>query len=127
MAFRSTGTGRFSASPIKSEFFYDELTPNLGVYGAYVVDKVQAVMREFGREMVAYAQENATWADRTGTARQGIEASVEEDKKKPSLYLYHTASYGLWLEIRWSGRFAIIMPTIEAKGPDLMKEIEKVI
>jgi hypothetical protein len=34
--------------------------------------------------------------------------------------LFHTVEYGIWLEIRWDGRFAIIQPTLEHFGPEVM-------
>jgi len=33
--------------------------------------------------------------------------------------VYHTMPYGLWLEVRWSGRYAIIGPTMLHIAPQL--------
>ena len=35
------------------------------------------------------------------------------------LTVYHTMPYGLWLEVRWSGRYAIIGPTMVDIAPQL--------
>jgi len=40
------------------------------------------------------------------------------------MVLYHTVEYGIWLEIRWNGQYAIIIPTIEHMGPVIMAELE---
>lgn len=64
-------------------------------------------------EIEAYAKDNAPWDDRTGDAREGLTAEAYHDGSKHGVVLYHTVDYGIWLEIRWSGTYAIILPTIE--------------
>lgn len=115
--------GRFAKNPAKGGTFFDTLTPGIGLYAAALTPAVTQVMRDFIDEIENYAKSNAVWEDRTGDARDGLTASVEEDPVAPKLYLYHTVSYGVWLEVRFNGKYAIIMPTIEAKGPELMHRI----
>lgn len=82
------------------------------------------VMRDWGKDAVKYMQANASWDDRTGEARAGLDFAVDEGAAEATVMLYHTVSYGKWLEIRWNGQYAIILPTIEALGPDLMRRLE---
>lgn len=84
----------------------------------------EAAFEEAKDDIVSEAQRNAPWADRTGDAREGLEATVKNEKGEVVLYLYHTVEYGLWLEVIQSGRFATIMPTLERMGPTLMKRAE---
>ena len=35
--------------------------------------------------------------------------------------LYHKAEHGYWLELIQDGAYAIIMPTIEALGPEIIR------
>jgi len=81
-------------------------------------------VRGFAREVEAYAKENAPWEDQTGDARDGLTAQAKFSFTKYTIWLYHTVDYGIWLEIRWDGKFAIIMPTIEAMGPELMRRLD---
>jgi len=60
------------------------------------------------------AKRDAPWADRTGDARDGLTATVYNDKGLVGVVLYHTVEYGKWLELIQNGRFAIIRPTLEA-------------
>lgn len=60
---------------------------------------------------------NAPWEDRTGDARDGLEATSETAGGLVSLFLFHTVEYGLWLEVIQNGRFATIMPTLEQSAP----------
>lgn len=124
MPFRVPKSGRFAKSPKGFRPFSDSLTPGILAYEVGMMRIIYAVMRDYAREMEQYAQENAPWEDQTGDARAGLEAILEEHPVHPTIYLYHTVEYGKWLEIRWNGLYAIIMPTIEDMGPGLIKALE---
>lgn len=87
-------------------------------------EKIREVMEEFVDEAVEYMQANAPWEDQTGDAREGLSGAVESVGSMESLILYHTVDYGIWLEIRWGGRYAIVIPTLESMGPELMNRLE---
>lgn len=75
----------------------------------------------------AYAKENAPWTDRTGNARQGLQAIVDDlSQDTVKLYLAHGMEYGLWLEIRWAGRYAAIWPTIQAHLTQIRQMLQEV-
>jgi hypothetical protein len=78
----------------------------------------------FAQRVQAYARENAPWQDRTGDARSGLTAKGQQRLHQYSITLFHTVEYGLWLEVRWSGKYAIIRPTLEVMGPQFMAELE---
>lgn len=120
--FRDTRTGQFTRGRGGATFF-DTLTPGIAAYGVALVTHVHEVLEEMAREMEQYAKDNAPWNNRTGDARAGLKAEVDAHLTTPSLVLMHTIEYGVWLEIRWSGRYAIIMPTIEEFGPRVMERI----
>jgi len=67
--------------------------------------------------------ENAPWTDRTGDARAGLDVGVDHDGENVDLQLFHTVDYGLWLEVIQSGRYAIIMPTLEAFADQVMGSV----
>lgn len=126
MAVRGAG-GRFAARPGKAGFMFDSLTPGIFNYGAEISAKINLVMYRYSREMEQYAKDNAPWNDRSGDARGGLTATFEEDAVSPKIYLSHSVDYGVWLEIRWNGLYAVIMPTIEDMGPGLIREIRMVL
>lgn len=81
--------------------------------------KVHFVIKQialyFAPKLERYAKENATWKDRTGNARQSLHTQVHEIAGTiVRLYLSHGVDYGLYLELGFAGRYAIIWPTIEA-------------
>lgn len=107
--------------------FSDSLTPGLAMYGAYMMKQIMRAMSQWGADATELMQQNAPWRDRTGDARSGLGWALEEDWVRPRVILFHSVTYGEWLEVRWSGEYAIIMPTIESFGPELINYIEDVI
>lgn len=101
-------------------FWVDHIGPVLDILAVSAADRVADAMNEGKEEVEAYAKYNAPWTDRTGLARDGLTASVYLEGGEVVLELAHTADYGLWLEIKNDGEYAIIMPTLEALGPDII-------
>jgi hypothetical protein len=101
--------------------FSDGISGNIDLLAEAVHPRAVAVMEEGADELVAYAQANAPWGDRTGEARAGLDAEVYEEGDEIVVDLFHTAEHGVWLEIAMGGVYAIIMPTLEALGPDILR------
>lgn len=70
-----------------------------------------------------YARANAPWTDQTTNARNGLFARAERDVPSYRIIVGHSVPYGAWLEVRWSGRYQIIRPTIDHTGPELMQTV----
>lgn len=111
---------------MKTEIIWEEdtLTPGMAEFTIVANEAIQLLVEDLARRMQDYAQANAIWEDRTGEARKGLTAEAETSETISSITLYHTQTYGIWLEVRWSGRYAIIIPTIEHFGPILMTELD---
>jgi hypothetical protein len=78
----------------------------------------------FAKRVEEYAKEHAIWQDRTGDARRGLTAKGEQRLTEYKITLFHTVDYGLWLEVRWNGKYAVIRPTLEVMGDQLMQELD---
>lgn len=84
-------------------------------------ENIRAAAQSLANDMVAYAQENAPWTDQTGDARAGLQAQVVwEDAEHFTIFLGHgdTIHYGVWLEVKDGGKYAIIVPTIMVFAPE---------
>lgn len=79
---------------------------------------------EVAQEALQFAKDQASWADRTGNARSGLDVDVDTPGDDIVLTLFHTVEYGQWLETIQAGRFAIIMPTLELYGDEIKRRIE---
>jgi hypothetical protein len=96
-----------------------------GIGRFFAIDHIGHLIEEFEEaadDVLAYAQENAPWADRTGSARAELDVEVDEHLGEVTLTLAHGVDYGHWLEVIQNGRFAIILPTLEHFAPQIMRK-----
>lgn len=103
----------------------DTLTPALGKMDDAADRFLTAVIGFHEPQAEAYAKTNAKWTDRTSNARNGLFARAERDRPNYRIIVGHAVPYGIWLETRWSGRYAILEPTVRAEGKNVMKTVQK--
>ena len=100
---------------------FDGIGPTANYMFLNVATQIYEAMEEGAREVQAFAQGNAFWSDITGMARAGLTAEVSMDGTgEVVIDLSHSVDYGQWLELIQDGNFAIIMPTIETLGPEIL-------
>lgn len=88
---------------------------------------LSAVVRFHATTAVAHARSTAKWVDRTSNARNGLTSrAVIEKGKTYGFVLAHGVEYGIWLEVRFSGRYAVIGPTIEKEARDTMQDASRI-
>lgn len=81
-----------------------------------------AIVHLYSPRVESHAKTKAPWTDRTSNARNGLFARPVTDKgHRYAVVLAHTVNYGIWLEIRNAGRYAVISPTIKTMGPQVMR------
>lgn len=100
-----------------------QLLNNLRTFDARVNRAIAAAMKFHATRAVSYARQAAPWTDRTSNARNGLFAKAESSGTSHRIIVGHGVSYGIWLEVRWSGRYAIIRPTIDREGPEVMRTV----
>ena len=107
-----------------------ELAVAIERYGDRVLQAVAAVAQYAATQMQNDAKAQATWTDRTGNARTGIFGTSEAEfgAKVVTIYLSHGAviDYGVWLELANSGRYAVIMRTMQAHYQPLMDMLKEI-
>lgn len=86
-------------------------------------DEALGVAESMASEIESDAQQNAPWSNRTGDARDGLVAEASMEGGDIVVTLMHTVDYGEWLETIQSGRFAIIMPTLDKYGPAVQRAV----
>jgi len=97
-----------------------ELIPGIEDYGKKVHAAILAVAEYIAQKTQAEMRQGAPWEDRTGNARTGLFAVVDDAAKDlVTIWLSHghTVYYGVFLELAHGKKYAIIMPTIEANLP----------
>lgn len=98
-------------------FIRDSLTSGIALAEVEFRPALEHKVLEVAIDALDYAKENAPWEDRSGDAREGLDADVDWKGDVIVWQMFHTVPYGIYLETRWSGRFAIIMPTLEEYAP----------
>ena len=98
----------------------DTLTPGMGKLSSRLDAALWATVSAHAPRTQGHAQITAPWNDVTGNARQGLTATPGRGSNVYFIDLYHRMPYGIWLETRWSGRYQVIVPTIQKMGKELM-------
>lgn len=71
----------------------------------------------------AMLKANAPWTDRTGMARTGLSSTYYRGTGQHTIVMAHAVHYGIWLEIKNSGEYQVIMPTVRETGRGVMKDL----
>lgn len=102
----------------------DMLAQNLEDWERSSLDSLEAGFERIKDEMVAYMKANAPWQDHPGEnqdARENLQgAVVKQSDSMWTIMLGHGENvyYGIWLEVRWGGQLAIVLPTIMHFAPE---------
>lgn len=105
----------------------DTLTPSIKALPGVLDKIIQTTMNYYEPKLENFAKLNASWTDRTTNARNGLAARSGRTDKVHYIVLFHQVPYGIYLETMQSGRFAIIMPTIDEFGPQVMNTFQKIL
>lgn len=105
----------------------DGVVPSLKKAKEKTLRAAWAASQSMAPEVENYMKLNAPWTDQTGNARNGLAARAYRDKDEIGIVLYHQVSYGIWLETRFGGKYAIIEPTIQAMSPKVMARYERIL
>ena len=122
----TTGTkkaGAFAALTLVE----DELTPSLKVMRTEMPRIIQTTFRFYEPQVVNYMRLNAPWNDQTGNARQGLAAKSGRSGDTFWLVAFHQVPYGIFLEVRWGGKYAIIMPTLNLYGDKILASLNGIL
>lgn len=103
----------------------DTLTPGIQQMPSKIRQAVGAKFRTQAPKVQSYMKRNASWNDRTGAARNGLQAEFIGDRhiERQAIRLFHGVTYGIYLETRFAGKYAIIVPALRDEGDRIMSEM----
>lgn len=105
----------------------DSVIAGMWSYQRKVEYAVKQIADFFAPQLETYAKENANWTDRTGLARARLRGWTQEVATGiVELYLSHGMHYGIYLEVKYSGKYAIIWPTIRQYLPEIEAMLKRV-
>lgn len=100
-----------------------KLTKNIKAFSKKGKQLAFEQMQKEAKDLEKYMQANAPWQDRTGDARENLNAKVEQKGQKITIILSNPVYYGYYLERGMGKRFAIIDPTIKTKSGEVMESL----
>lgn len=102
-----------------------DLRKNVSEYARKVDEMLAFIVDYHAVKGQANMKSNAPWTDRTSAARNGLFTVTEHDGNHYTIVFSHSVHYGIWLEVKFSGRDAVIMPTVVSQGEALMSDIRR--
>lgn len=105
------------------EFNIDLGSVDIGI--DHLTDKLEAALLMYTKTgatmMEAYMKKNREWHDWTSNARNGLTGRGEKVDDGYMITLAHSVNYGVSLELGHAAKYAIILPTLKAKGAEVLK------
>jgi hypothetical protein len=107
-------------------FRHDTLTPGIKFFDKALDERIGELAKYHAQRAEDYMKQNAPWTDQTGNARNGLAAEAfHKPMKEHVIVLAHQVPYGIWLEVRHEGRFAIVIPTLKKTAREVMEDLRK--
>jgi hypothetical protein len=106
------------------------LLDDMNSYERHIEQRIQLLAMRLAARIEQWMKANAPWTDQTGAARSELFAVAEQASHDlVEIYFSHgtTIDYGIWLEVRNAGRYAIIRPALEQIAiPELQQMLQEV-
>jgi hypothetical protein len=112
---------------VKIDFNNAQLRNNIESFSSKLNANVAAVMDYNAGYATGWLKSNAPWHDDTGAARSGLVAVPFNSGKIHELLMAYSVTYGIWLEIANSGRYAVITPAMRSVGAKIMQDMQHLI
>lgn len=114
-------------SGIGYTFSFDDLAEKFAKMGNDLIRKIGDDTHYWAQETENAMRKNAHWTDRSGAARRGLFHDMERSANTITARFGHTVDYGQFLELSNGGKYAIVMPTVQAMLPKLEEKLAKVL
>lgn len=110
------------------EFLEGDLIINVKQFDRRVQRAMVAGAEYTSTRLESFMRTNAKWTDRTGNARSGLQSEVKiESDTKIAILMYHSVPYGPWLEVRFGGKYGIILDAIQYGAPLYIQAVERLL
>lgn len=103
----------------------DQLTGNVKAFPGRFDRALAAAVEYAATRSEASMKKNAPWQDQTTNARNGLHTIPFHNGKTHGYHLAHGVPYGIWLEVRWDGRYGIIPQSVHEGGMMVMSLMTK--
>lgn len=112
---------------VRARIKRDTLTPGLQVFDEKIQEALITLLDYWGLKGTSEMRTGARWTDRTTNARNSLDYQVNRRGNDFSVTYYGGMHYNIWLEIRWSGKYAIIGPVMISIAPRLREMLSDIL
>lgn len=112
---------------VRAKIKRDTLTPSLHVFDDKLRQAIETLLDYWGIKGTSEMRTGARWTDRTTNARNSLDYRVNVAGDDYSITFYGGMHYNIWLEIRWSGKYAIIGPVMISIAPRLREMLSNIL
>lgn len=112
---------------IKVDFDDSNLRKNVKSFSDRLNRNVAATMDYNAGYATRWLKTNAPWTDDTSAARTGLVALPFSIGTTHELLMAYSVSYGIWLEVANSGKYAVITPAMRIVGAKIMNDMQNLI
>lgn len=96
-------------------------------YKANLLKAVFALATEWARRISTDAKTSAPWTDRTGAARRSLFGRAMRLATGVIIVIGHGVHYGIYLERRWGGKYAAIIPALQRAYAAVMASLAQLV
>jgi hypothetical protein len=105
----------------------DQVRQRMGQYSNVLVESLYGLAQYFAPAIESSMKANAPWTDRTANARQGLWCVPMRDGQTIIIHAAQSMDYGVYLETRNSGRYAVVLPTLETFYKPIWDGVEELV
>lgn len=96
-------------------------------YKTRLLNAVYALASEWASRLASEMKANHVWQNRTGEAEAKLFGRVFRTAFGAVMILGHGAAHGIFLERRWGGKYAVVMPTIQQNLAAIMASLQRLV
>jgi len=108
-----SATLRWIVSPVETAMSCD-------VYMDRVDTRLFEELSVIAKEIEETAKAYHPWSNVTGAAEAGLNCHAERSGTGVKVILAHGVDYGIWLEVKFGGKWGVIEPAMTLSYPDIM-------
>lgn len=96
-------------------------------YGRRLIAAVVSLANVWANRLANEARATRPWTDRTGAARAGLFGRAFRLATGAVIVVGHGVHYGIYLERRWGGRYATVMPTLQRNYAAILSSLQQLV
>lgn len=96
-------------------------------YSERLLAAVYALAVEWSRRLADEARRTHPWTNRTGAAEAGLFGRAFRLAAGAMIVLGHGVYYGIYLERRWGGRYAAVIPTLQRNYAAILASLQRLV